>query len=120
MAPTNGWGMNPAALHAAGKKVAGYKQEASTAATGFLTALNDAKAAVHHPRLVSALDTYHGQWTKPANQLPVDIESVGNKISNTAVVGVEADTTATKQVSTPTATNPDPQLRRGINIPVAQ
>jgi hypothetical protein len=90
----SGWGMNPEALHAEGKKVADLAADASAAGKGFLDALDSARGAVHHPKLVTALSSYHGEWSKPANQLSVDVTSTGNKISQAAVIGRTADNDA--------------------------
>lgn len=91
-------GMNPSPLHTAGSKVADLKTPAQAAKKGFLNALDSSAGAVHHAKLAGALQTYHETWSKPANQLPQDIETVGNKISNTAVEGVKTDDQAQRDV----------------------
>lgn len=108
--------MNPEPLHAAGRKVSGLKGEASAAGKAFLDSLEGAKGAVHHDKMAAALGRYHGDWSKPANQLPTDVDSTGNKISRSAVIGVDGDDRAKHQVMTPSVTTPSPMLRHGINI----
>lgn len=84
-------GMNPSPLHTAGGNVADLKASALAAKKGFLNALDSGQGAVHHHKLAGALKTYHETWSTPANRLPQDIQTVGNKISSTAVEGVKTD-----------------------------
>lgn len=91
-------GMNPQALHSAGKNVAALKTSAQAAKTGFLEALESGAGAAHHPKLKSALNAYDSAWSKPAGRLADNIETVGNKISNTAVQGVTTDDQASQDV----------------------
>lgn len=114
----SGWGMNPEALHAEGKKVADLASDASAASRGFLDALDSARGAVHHPKVATALGSYHAEWSKPANQLPIDVTSTGNKISQAAVIGRSADNDAQQTITS--AGQPTMQgvshMSRPINI----
>lgn len=95
-----GFGMNPEALYAGGTSVAALEGDAAAASRAFLEAVHNAGGAVRHPTLVTALEAYHGTWSTPANQLPRDIETVGNKISTTAVTGAQADNDTQSEVTT--------------------
>jgi hypothetical protein len=98
-APDGGGGgqalaMNPDELYASGTSIADLAADATSAKTKLLGAMDDAAGAVHHAKLAQALRDYRAEWAPPANQLPTDIESTGNRVSATAVDGVETDNQA--------------------------
>lgn len=113
------WGMNPEPLHQADSNVSALAGEARQASRSFLDAIMSAKGAVHHPKLVAALDSYHSTWSKPANQLPTDVEAVGNKIQTTASIGALSDQEVAGQIRAGGlgALLFGPLVNRPINVP---
>lgn len=85
------FGMNPDPLYSAGGNISDLETDASTASKGFLDSVTDAGAAVHHPTVKSALDTYHGEWSTTANRLPMNVNAAGSQVQGTAVTGVQGD-----------------------------
>lgn len=85
------WGMNPEPLHSAGGNISKLETDASSASKGFLDSVVDAGAAVHHPTVKGALDSYHGQWSGTANRLPMNVGAAGSQVQGAAVTGVQGD-----------------------------
>lgn len=106
------------AVYGSGTSVAGLTGGATGLARQFLYALDETRGGVHHPKVQGALDRYRETWHKPVYDVALEIDSLGNNTSASAVTVAQADLDADAVVTAQTAVGQQQTgyLSRPVNL----
>ncbi|MGH1565682.1 hypothetical protein [Mumia sp. DW29H23] len=94
----DGWSVRPRDLYAAGARASSGAQDAATAASALVRAVERAGVAVRHPRLVGAFERARDDVSGPARRIPGVVDAVGARLRATAVTAAEADAGAVRDL----------------------